>query len=386
VLAAALAAPLVARAQPPLRIGVLTTLSGPAADGAGAGSVLAARMALEAWPGVPATLLSADIGERPDTGAAIAGAWFDREGVDVIVDVPNSATALAVAALARARDRAALFSGPGTTLLTGAQCSPNHLQWTYDTAALAASSGRAVLAEGGRRWFFLTADYVFGHGLQRDIAAVVEAGGGYVVGGAAFANETADFSPLLLQARASGADVVALACTGAPFETLVKQAAEFGLQRGGQRLASPLCLLTNVHAIGLEAAQGLLVTEPFYWDQSPGTREFAARFAPRNRGIPPTMVHAGVFSAVNHLLRTEAQTPARGAALIAAMRRVPVRDALFVVSTIRANGSVAHPMHLFAVKAPAEAAGAWDVYRGLRTTPAEEAYPVTAGCELTSSR
>ena len=369
-----------ARAQAPLRIGVLTTLSGPAADGAGAGSVLAAQMAVEAWPGVAASVVSADMGERPDTGAAIAAAWLDRDGVDVIVDVPNSATALAVAEIVRARDAVALFSGPGTTLLTGAQCSPNHLQWTYDTAALAASTGRAVLAEGGRSWFFLTADYVFGHGLQRDMAAVVEAGGGRVVGSAAFANETADFSALLLQAQASRAEVVALACTGAPFETLVKQAAEFGLARGGQRIASPLCLITNVHAIGLEAAQGLLATEPFYWDLDPATRAFAARFMPRNRGIAPTMVHAGVFSAVNQLLRAVASGASRGAALIAAMKGLPVQDELFGTSIIRANGGVAHPMHLFQVKAPGASRGEWDVYRRLRTTPVEGAYPVTPGC------
>jgi branched-chain amino acid transport system substrate-binding protein len=370
----------VARAQAPLRIGVLTTLSGPAADGAGAGSVLAAQMAVEAWPGVAASIVSADMGERPDTGAAIAAAWLDRDGVDVIVDVPNSATALAVAEIVRARDAVALFSGPGTTLLTGAQCSPNHLQWTYDTAALAASTGRAVLAEGGRSWFFLTADYVFGHGLQRDMAAVVEAGGGRVVGSAAFANETADFSALLLQAQASRAEVVALACTGAPFETLVKQAAEFGLARGGQRIASPLCLITNVHAIGLEAAQGLLATEPFYWDLDPATRAFAARFMPRNRGIAPTMVHAGVFSAVNQLLRAVASGASRGAALIAAMKGLPVQDELFGTSIIRANGGVAHPMHLFQVKAPGASRGEWDVYRRLRTTPLEGAYPATPGC------
>ncbi|HYZ62738.1 MAG TPA: ABC transporter substrate-binding protein, partial [Acetobacteraceae bacterium] len=349
LLAGSLALPSIARAAPPLRIGVLTTLSGPAADGAGSGSVLAARMALEAWPDLPATLVAADMGERPDIGAAIARAWFDQDALDVVVDVPNSATALAVAAITRERDRVALFSGPGTTLLTGAQCSPNHLQWTYDTAALAVSTGRAVLDEGGDTWFFLTADYVFGHGLQRDITAVVERAGGRVLGSAAFPNETADFSPLLLQARASGARVVALACTGAPFETLVKQAAEFGLAHAGQRLASPLCLLTNVHAIGLDAAQGLLVTEPFYWDLTPATRAFAAKFAPRNRGIPPTIVHAGVFSAVNHLLRTVATNAgaARGAALVAAMQRTPADDDLFGPSLIRSNGAVAHPMHLF---------------------------------------
>ena len=371
-----------ARAQPPLRLGVLTTLAGPAADGAGSGSVLAARMALEAWPGVPATLRSADMGERPDVGASIAQAWFDRDGVDAVVDVPNSATALAVASIARQRDRIALFSGAGTTLLTGAACSLNHLQWTYDTAALAASTGRAVLAEGGDSWFFLTADYAFGHALQADISAVVQAGGGRVLGSAAFPNETADFSALLLQAQASRARVVALACTGAAFETLVKQAAEFGMGRRGQMLASPLCLLTNVRAIGLADAAGLLATEPFYWDLTPQTRAFTARFAPRNRGIPPTMVHAGVFSAVNHLLRTVAAgaDPAQGAATVAAMKRVPAEDALFGASEVRANGGVAHPMHLFRVKAPGESAGGWDFYQRLRTTPADQAFGRAAGC------
>ncbi len=382
LIAAALAVPFAARAQPPLRLGVLTTLAGPAADGAGTGSVLAAQMALEAWPAIPATLLAADMGERPDVGAGIARAWFDRDGVHAVVDVPNSATALAVASITRERDRIALFSGAGTTLLTGAACSPNHLQWTYDTAALAASTGRAVLAEGGDSWFFLAADYAFGHSLQADITAVVEAGGGRVLGGARFPNETADFSALLLQARASGARVVALACTGAPFETLVKQAAEFGIARGGQRIASPLCLLTNVRAIGLDDAQGMLVTEPFYWNMNAGTRAFAGQFAPRNRGIPPTMVHAGVFSAVNHLLRTVATgaDPAHGAVTVAAMKRVPAEDALFGLSDVRANGSVAHPMHLFRVKAAADPAGEWDFYTPLRTTPADRAFSRAAGC------
>ncbi len=384
-LAGALALPLTARAQSraPLRIGVLTTLSGPAADGAGTGSVLAARMAIEAQ-GLPVEILVADMGEKPDVGAALARAWLDRDGVHAIVDVPNSATALAVAAIVRERNRVALFSGPGTTALTTTSCSPNHLQWTYDTAALAAGTARAVLDEGGRSWFFLTADYAFGHALQRDVTTVVQAAGGSVLGSAAFPGDMTDFSALLLQAQASGAQVVGLACTGAPFQTLVKQAAEFGLTRpagGGQRLAALLCLLTNVGAIGLPDAQGLLVTEPFYWDLDPGTRAFAAAFAPRNRGIPPTMVHAGVFSAVSHLLRAMAAgaDPADGAATVAAMKRLPAWDPLFGHSEPRGDGGVSHPMHLFQVKAPGESRGAWDFYRLVRTVPAAEAFGGWAG-------
>ena len=384
VLASALALPVAARAQArPLRLGVLTTLSGPAADGAGAGSVLAARMAVEA-AGVPAEVLVADMGDRPDVGAALARAWFDRDGVHAVLDVPNSATALAVAAVVRDRNRIALFSGPGTTALTTTACTPNHLQWTYDTAALAAGTARAVLAEGGRTWFFLTADYAFGHALQRDVTAVVQAAGGRVLGAAAFPGDMADFSALLLQAKASGAEVIGLACTGAPFETLVKQAAEFGIARpgAGQRLAALLCLVTNVRAIGLPDAQGLLVTEPFYWDLDPGTRAFAATFAPRNRGIPPTMVHAGVYSATLHLLRAVAAgaDPADGAATIAAMTRMPADDPLFGRSSVRADGGVSHPMHLFQVKAPGESQGPWDVYRPLRTIPAIAALGSRPGC------
>lgn len=373
----ALASPAMAQARP-LRLGVLTTLSGPAADGAGPGSVLAARMALEDRPGMPVELLVADMGDRPDVGAALARAWFDRDGVHAVLDVPNSATALAVAEVARVRNRLALFSGAGSTALTAA-CSPNHLQWTYDTAALARGAAAAVLAEGGRTWFFLTADYAFGHALQRDVTTVVQDRGGQVLGARAFPGDMLDFSALLLDARASGAEVIGLACTAAPFETLVKQAAEFGIT---QRLASLLCLETNVHAIGLADAKGLLVTAPFYWDLDEGTRAFAARFGPRNRGIMPTMVHAGVYSATTHLLHTIAvgADPADGAGVIAAMKRLAAEDTLFGRSNLRANGSVAHPMHLFRVKTAAESRGAWDYYTRLRTTPAAEAFGPAKEC------
>ena len=352
----------------PLKLGILTTLAGPAADGAGTGSVLAARMAARlaaplAISGPPIELLVADMGDRPDQGAAIARAWYDQ-GVHAILDVPNSATALAVAELARARNRLALFSGAGSTALIG-PCATNTLQWTYNTGALARAGAAAVLAEGGRSWFFLTADYTFGHALQRDVTAVVEAGGGRVLGSAAFPGDMTDFSALLLLARSSGADIIGLACTGVPFQNLVKQASEFGIR---SRLAALLCLITNVHAIGLADAQGLLVTTPFYWDLNPGTRAFAAQFAPQNRGIPPTLTHAGVFSATTHLLRClPGHDPADGATLLATMQRTPADDALFGPSPVRADGSVAHPMHLFRVKSPTESRGAWDYYAPLRT-------------------
>ncbi len=356
---APLAIPAVARAAP-LKLGVLTTLSGPAADGAGTGSVLAARMAIGDRP---VELLVADMGDRPDQGAAIARAWFDQ-GVHAVLDVPNSATALAVADLARARNRLALFSGAGSTALV-AGCATHHQQWTYNTGALARAGAGAVLAEGGRTWFFLTVDYAFGHALQRDVTSVLEAGGGQVVGAAAFPADMTDFSALLLQAQSSGAEVIGLACTGAPFENLVKQASEFGI-RG--RLAALLCLVTNVHAIGLADAHGMLVTAPFYWDLNAGTRAFTALFAPQNRGIPPTIVHAGVFSATAHWLRCVTdQDPADGAAILAAMRRMPATDPLFGRSALRPDGSVTHPMHLFRVKTSEESQGEWDFYSMLRT-------------------
>ena len=354
LLAATLALP--AQAAPRLQLGVLTTLSGPAADGAGSGSVLAARMAAA---GHDVELRVADMGTTPDQGAAIARAWFD-DGVHAIVDVPNSATALAVQELARARNRLALFSGAGSTALID-ECPTNSIQWTYNTRALARAAGGAILAEGGRSWFFLTVDYTFGHALERDTAAVVEAGGGRVLGAARFAGDTLDFSALLLQAQASGADVIALACTGVPFETIVKQAAEFGL-RG--RIAALLCLITNVHAIGLADAAGLLVTAPFYWGLNERTRAFAARFAPQNRGIPPTITHAGVYAAVGHWLRC-VRDPLDGAATAAAMRGV-VADELFGVSDVRPGGSVAHTMHLFRVKTPGQSRAEWDYYEPLR--------------------
>ncbi len=358
-----------ARAAVP-RLGVLTTLSGPAADGAGPGSVLAARMAI-ADAGAEVELLVADIGDRPDVGAAHARAWFDG-GVAAVLDIPNSATALAVAELARARNRLALISGAGTTALT-AGCPAHVIQWTYNTRALATALATGVVAGGGRRWFFLTVDYAFGHALQADATAVVLAGGGTVLGARVFPPGMLDFAGPLLEAQASGADVVALACTGAPFETLVKQAAEFGLS---DRIAALLCLTTNLHAIGLGAAQGLVVATPFTHDRDDAARAFTARFAPANRGIPPTMVHAGVYAMTRHWLRAGAGMD--GDATAAAMKAMPVEDALFAGTTLRRDGSVAHPMGLYRIKRPQEGGGEWDYYAPLRTV--DDAFGPAAVC------
>lgn len=386
-----------AQGRPTIRVGVLTSLSGPYQDGAGAGSVLAARMAAEDFardhdPGFSVEILAGDMQDKPDVGAEVARAWFDRDAVDAVCDVPNSAVALAVATVARERDKVALFSGPGVASLSGSACGPNHVQWTYDTGALAATTGRAVLAEGGRRWFFIAADYAFGHALRADTARVVEAGGGTVLGGIAFPfPDTTDFSSYLLAARASGADVIGLACTASHFVTLVKQAHEFGITKGGQRLASLICLVTNIRAIGLPDAQGLRLSLPFYWDLNDGTRDFSRRFGAAFGGAMPSMVQAGAYSATLHYLKAVAALgPARardGAAAVAGMKRIPVRDPLFGRSILRANGSVAHDMHLFRVKAPAESRGGWDYLAALRTIPAAEAFrPVDqSGCRMERS-
>ena len=380
---AAAAATTRAHAAQTVRIGVLSSFTGEYADGAGQGSVVAARLAVEdAALRFPVDIVQADMLDKPEIGAGIAREWFDRGGVDAVIDVPNSSVALAVADIVRARNKVALFSGPGLAAISGARCSPNHVQWTYDTGALANGTARAVLAEGGRDWFFITADYSFGHGLQADAAAVVTAQGGRVLGSVAFPfPNTTDFAPFLLQAQASGAQVIGLACTGNNFSNVVKQSREFGLKA---RLASLLCLITNVHAIGLADAQGLLLTSPFYWDLNEGTRAFTARFRAQFHQ-PPTMVQAGAYSATRHYLRAVMEAGVvDGAAIVAAMKRMPADDPLFGRSIVRPNGSVIHDMHLFQVKAPGESSADWDFYRLLRTTPATQAFrPVNdSGCAL----
>jgi len=376
-----------ALADQSVKIGVLTDMSSLYSDLAGAGSVVAAKLAVEdfeaAGKGLKVEVISADHQNKADIGSAVARQWYDQDGVDMIVDVPNSGVALAVSQITRDKNKVFLDSGAGSSDLTGKSCSPNTIHWTYDTWALANGTGSAVVASGGNSWFFLTADYKFGHDLERDTSAVVTARGGKVLGGVAFPLNTPDFSSFLLQAQSSGAKVIGLAMAGGDFSNTVKQAAEFGIVEGGQRLAGMLVFITDIHALGLQAAQGLQFTESFYWDTNDQTRAFTKRFAEANRGIHPTMVHAGVYSAVLHYLKAVAalQDKSDGARVVAKMKELPTDDPLFGKGSIRADGRKIHPLYLYEVKKPSDSKGPWDYYK---TIPADQAFRPLAqgGCPL----
>jgi branched-chain amino acid transport system substrate-binding protein len=376
-----------------VKIGVLNDQSSLYADLSGQGSVLAARMAIEDFGGsvngTPVEVVFADHQNKPDVGSNIARQWYDVEQVDVIVDVPNSAVALAVNEVTREKNKAFLNSGAATSSLTGDKCSPNTVHWTYDTWALANGTGKAVVQTGGDSWFFLTADYAFGHALEKDTSAVVQANGGQVVGAVRHPLNTADFSSFLLQAQSSGAKVIGLANAGGDTTNSIKQASEFGIVQSGQQLAALLLFLTDVHALGLPVAQGLTFTEAFYWDQNDKTREFAGKFAPQNRGVHPTMVHAGVYAATLHYLKALAAlgSDGDGAAVVAKMKELPTDDILFGQGTIREDGRKIHDMYLFQVKTPEESKGEWDYYTLRSTIPAAEAFrPLEeGGCPLVKS-
>jgi branched-chain amino acid transport system substrate-binding protein len=286
------------------KIGVMNDMSGTYSDLSGQGSVIAARMAVEdfgaAAKGLKVEIVGADHQNKPDVGSNIVRTWIDVDKVDVIVDVPTSSVALAVNEIVKEKNKVFLVSGAAASDLTGPKCSPNTVHWTYDTWALANGTGKAVVQTGGNTWFFLTADYAFGHALERDTAAVVETSGGKVVGKVRHPFPATDFSSFLLQAQASRAKIIGLANAGADTINAIKQAAEFGITRGGQNLAGLLVFITDVHAIGLPTAQGLIMTEAWYWDLNDANREFAKKFAPQFKGVHPTMVHAGVYSAVTH--------------------------------------------------------------------------------------
>src|ERR1051325_2009408 len=306
----AMGAPMVANAQVSdgvVKIGVLSDMSSLYADIGGPGSVAAARMAVEdfgaAKKGMKVEIVSADHQNKPDVGSAIARQWYDTDKVDAIVDVPTSSVALAINQITRAKGKAFLVSGAATSDLTGKACSPNTVHWTYDTWALANGTGNAIVKTGGDTWFFITADYAFGHALERDTEAVVLQAGGKVLGKVRHPLNTQDFSSFLLQAQASKAKIIGLANAGGDTTNTIKQGAEFGIVAGGQNFAGLLVFLTDVHALGLEKAQGLIMTETFYWDLNDKTRAFAKRFAERDRGIHPTMIHAGVYSSVLHYLK-----------------------------------------------------------------------------------
>ena len=387
----ATAPPAMAQLPPVIRIGVLNDMSGPYADLSGKGSVVAAQMAAEdfaasAGPDAPKIeILSADHQNKADVGAAITRAWTDRDGVDAVVDVPNSAVALAVNQVMKEKDRAFLASSTATSDLTGSQCAPTTVQWTFDTWALANGTARTLTTQGAKRWFFIGADYALGASLIRDATAVIKANGGTVLGDVRAPLGTADLSSYLLQAQASGADVIGTANAGDDAVNTVKQAAEFGITSGKTRMAGLLVFLTDVQAMGLQTAQGLLLTEAFYWDLNDNTRAWSRRFAARHGGRMPTMNHAGVYSeTLAYLKAAVAAQSISGRTVVARMQAAPIDDALFGPTTIRPDGRAVHAMYLFRVKAPAASKGPYDLYDVVATIPSDQAFrPIEAGgCSL----
>ena len=373
-----------------IKIGVMNDMSGLYADLSGMGSVVAARLAVEdfgaARKGMKVEIVSADHQNKPDVGSTVARTWYDTDKVDVIVDVPTSSVALAVNQITREKGKAFLASGPASSDLTGKACSPNTIHWTYDTWMLANGTGSAIVKTGGDSWFFLTADYAFGHALERDTEAVVLKNGGKVLGKVRTPFPSTDFSSFLLQAQASKAKVIGLANAGGDTTTSIKQAAEFGIVKGGQSLAGLLVFLTDTRALGLPTAQGLIFTETFYWDRNDESRAFTKRFsalAPRNNY--PTMIHAGVYSSVLHYLKAvEAIKTDDGTKVVEQMKKMTTDDPLFGKGTIRADGRKIHPAYLVEVKKPAESTGPWDLHKIRATIPAEQAFRPMAegGCPL----
>ena len=384
---AAVAAGLVRRARaqsPSIRIGVLTALTGEYTDAAGGGSVVAAKLAVEDFvreykPSFRIEILSGDMQDKPDIGLSVARGWFDSDAVDMISDVPNSAIALAVAGLVAERDKIVQISA-GSSVFGGKACNPNSMQLAYNTYALGKVTGDALFAQGGKSWFFISADYAFGQALVEDTTAAVKALGGTVLGNARYPfPSNGDFSSYLLQAQASGADIVAFATAGGDTTNAIKQAHEFGVSQGKQRVAGLLTLITNIHALGLEAAQGLIYTDPFYWDFNDGTRAFAARFQPQWRDLKPSEDHAGVYAGTMHYLKAVQalgvdKARASGRAVMAEMKRMPTDDVVFGRGAVRMDGQMVHDMHLWQVKSPKESKGPWDYSRLLATVPAAEAF------------
>ncbi len=363
-----------------IKIGVMNDQSGLYADLSGQGSVLAAKMAVEdsggKVAGTPVEVIFADHQNKADVASNIARQWLDVDKVDVIVDVPNSAAALAVNEVVRGKNKVFLVSGAASSDLTGSKCSPNTIHWTYDTWSLANGTGKQVVKAGGDTWFFLTADYAFGHALERDVSAVVKANGGKVLGSVRHPLNTADFSSFLLQAQSSKAKVIGLANAGGDTINSIKAAAEFGIVKSGQKLAGLLVFINDVHALGLPTAQGLQLSESFYWDRDDKTRAWSKRFADLSKGKEPSMVQGGVYSSVLHYLKAVAKlkSDADGKAVVAQMKEMPTDDPLFGKGTIRADGRKIHPMYLYEVKKPAESKKPWDYYKLVREIPAAEAF------------
>ncbi len=373
-----------------IKIGVLTDLSGLYADLAGPGSVTAAKLAVAdfnaAAKGMKVEIIAGDHQNKPDIAAGLANSWFDVDKVDVIVELVNSGVALAVSEVARAKNKMALVSGAASSDSTGAKCNANTIHWTYDTWALANGTGKAMVKTGGSTWFFLTADYTFGYALERDTSAVVEANGGKVLGRVRAPLNSNDFSSFLLQAQASKAKVIGLANAGGDTINAIKQASEFGIVRGGQSLAGLLVFASDIAALGLPAAQGLVLTETWYWDMNDANRAWTKRWQAERPGKYPTMVHAGVYSSVIHYLKAVEALKADGdgKAVVAKMKEMPTEDRLFGQGTVRVDGRKLHDAYLFEVKKPAESKHPGDFYKTRATIPAAEAFrPLKeGGCPL----
>jgi len=389
VIAALVAMPAYAESNGVLRIGVLNDMSSVYADFQGPGSVIAAQMAIEDFAKQSkrkVEVVSADHQNKPDVGAGIARRWLDVEGVDMIVDLPNSAVALAVGDIVREKNKVAIGSGAGTALLTGAKCSPNFVHWTYDTWANGHALARGVLEAGGKTWFFVTADYAFGQDLEKQASDEVRESGGKIIGNVRHPLGASDFSSYLLQAQASGAEVVALANAGGDTTNSVKQAAEFKIG-AKQKIVSLIFDLQSVPALGLNTAQGLVGINAFYWDMNDQTRAWSKRFQERHpKKMMPNHMHAGVYAAVLHYLKAvdKVGSPSDGAAVVAAMKAMPTDDPLFGKGTIRADGRKIHPMYLLQVKTPTESKSEWDVFKVIGTIPADKAFrPLNeGGCPL----
>lgn len=373
-----------------VKIGVLNDMSGVYADISGPSSIWAAKAAVEDY--IKATgsklkveVIGADHQNKPDIGSNIARKWYDTDQVDAIVDVPTSSVALAINQITKEKGKIMLNTGAATADLTGKACSPNTIHWLYDTWMLANGTGKAVVQTGGDTWFFLTSDYAFGHALERDTEAVVLKNGGKVVGKVRHPLASQDFSSFLLQAQASKAKIIGLANAGGDTINSIKQASEFGIIKGGQNLAGLLVFLTDVHSLGLDKAQGLILTETFYWDLNDNTRAWSKRFASAHNGKHPSMVNAGVYSVVLHYLKAvDAAKTDDGTKITAKMKEMPTDDPLFGKGVIRPDGRKLHNAYLFEVKKPSESKGPYDYYKLRATIPADQAFrPLNEGdCPL----
>jgi branched-chain amino acid transport system substrate-binding protein len=380
-------APSFARADglKPLKIGVMNDMSGVYADYQGVGSVIAAQLAVDDYSaklGVPVEIVSADHQNKPDIGAAIARRWFDEDHVDVVMDLPNSAVALAVLSVATEKNKAVIGSGAGSSVMTGPKCSRDFVHWTYDTYELGHALGHAVVKEGGKTWFFISADYAFGKDLRDNCAAAVIAAGGKVIGDARHPLNTADFSSYILQAQSSGADVVAFADAGGDLNNGLKTAHEFGLAPK-QRLATFVLNITNIPGLGLGPIAGSLIVTPFYWDMNVGTRAFAKRFQAKDpKKFMPNDMQAGMYAGTAHLMKAYAKlkSAADGVKLVDEMKAMPTDDPLFGKGKIREDGRHLHNVYMMAVKSPAESKGPWDAFKMISTISPDDAFrPLSEG-------